>query len=289
MKNLKIEHIVYTSWNKDKNEYKYSVYCEDDIYKFIIEEKKANDNNYWSKKNEYKIMLDMSSIIGNQHVVDLCSNTPIQALCSYLKYDCNKFKNDIYVNIDKTHFFDYVKELSDEYSISIPINSIYTPNTNRSSADTICALLDMEHKSLEDDFDYDYLDEVMDKLLSYDKLYLQPFLNSLTNHMFHEFLTDEEIKEKEDLNRKWLHIPDNFERKFKSYDDEIEFKRTYEDENDDRDYSIEKIEFTIKHNIHYKDPYKDYDSDTMNAAGLVMGGLATVFALKSAMNIIKKD
>jgi hypothetical protein len=291
MKKWKIEHIIYTGWNKEKNEYNYSVYCEDDIYKFIIQEKQEDDSRWRSIKNEYKIFLDMSSIVGNQLIISLCSSEPSRALCDYLNYDFNKFKNDIYVNVDKKYLFDYLKEGIDDYGVSLPINSVFTPNTNLSDSDTICALLDKEYDCLDGD-DSDFTRDVFSKILNRDKIYVQPFIDELVHHMFYEFLTDDEMKQKpKDRPIHFINMKDKFERKFKSYDDEIEFKRTIEDfEDSEKDYSIEKIEFTIKHNIHYKNPYKNFDSvdsNILSTSSMILGATASLFTLKKGLDFIK--
>ena len=178
MKDLKIEHLVSNGFDKEQNVYKFTAYCEKNVYQFLVEEvqKGVSGRTYPMRgcSDEYTIKLG-GHIILQSVLVTLCSPSPQKAICDYLNYDYDKFKNDIYASIDKKYFFDYVKDGMSDYDVILPVDNILTPNTNWSDSDTVLAVLDKEHSLLDNGEDHDFLTSVFNRLLSYDKSYVKPF------------------------------------------------------------------------------------------------------------------
>lgn len=294
MKLKGLKRIIYTGYKDSTKSYEYSAFAEDMIYKFKVVDLSKDGYSIFSKDNKFNIIYDFELISEESRVLaeNVDGKKPDQVICEYLEFDYDKYKNDIYVSVDKDYIMDYLKLGTCEYDISLPIENIYTPNTNWSHSDTILALIDKEYEhNLEQHDDTDFARDIFSHVLDLpeDYTYLNEYSSSLINYMFHKFMS---LEDKEKLNNRELDFDlrpssTNFERNFKQYDYEYNFKTILDEPEDGSGYT-EKIELTIKYNPKDKPNYSNYDSDTMNAAGLVMSGLATVFALKSAMNMIKK-
>lgn len=255
-KNLKIERILRCGYDETLKAYKYTAYTEKEFYRFLVIQE---SNNEPLKKTfrriqhdtNYIIKADLQSVIGESYEYKrIVADEPDVAICEALEFDYEVFKNDLFVSVDKTHFFDYLKHGMNDYEIVLPLDNLFTPNTNWSHADTTLAVLDREHKSLDGDYE-DFLRSVFDRLLSYDKSLIQPFLFELSEHLFSEFLTDDEQEELKKSGRSFLYKPDKFFRSFRSYSDHIDFKYSYKyDEDTDDGKSVAKFYFCIREGVY---------------------------------------